>query len=160
MAALALLAALIGFVILAASHRSCGEHDRPTAKYDAHTSGGSIFSSSPSPTPISTRKARASWYDVPAGSLAGRRAASDEYTAAHDHLPLGTLVRVTNLKNDKSVLVRITDRGIHNRKVQLDLCKEAAEELGMIRQGVARVRMEVLPDVHTGQPPATETAAP
>ncbi|MEP6821326.1 MAG: septal ring lytic transglycosylase RlpA family protein [Chthoniobacterales bacterium] len=144
-AALALLGALAVLVILAVSHRS---------------SGGSFASSSPSPTPISSRKARASWYDVSPGSLAGRRAAPGEFTAAHDSLPIGTLVRVTHLKNHKSVLVRITDRGIHNRNVQLDLCKDAAEQLGMLRQGVARVRMEVLPEVHTGAPPATETAAP
>lgn len=159
-AALALLAALLGFVILAVSHRASGEHGRSIGKHDAHTPSGSSFSNSPSPTPISSRKAKATWYDVPADSLAGRRAASDEYTAAHDSLPLGALVRVTNLKNQTSVLVRITDRGIHNRNVQIDLCKEAAEALGMIRQGVARVRLEVLPDVHTGEPPATETAAP
>jgi hypothetical protein len=86
------------------------------------------------------------WYRVPADSLAKRRAGKDELTAAHNRLPLGTLVRVTHLANGKSVIVRITDRGITSRRVLIDLCKEAAEQLGMISQGSARVRLEVLPD--------------
>ena len=86
------------------------------------------------------------WYIVPPNSLAKRRAASDELTAAHNRLPLGTRVRVTHLANGKSVVVRITDRGIHTRRVLIDLCKEAAAKLDMLREGSARVRLEVLPD--------------
>jgi rare lipoprotein A len=86
------------------------------------------------------------WYAVPVDSLANRRAGKGEFTAAHNHLPLGSLVRVTHLANGKSVIVRITDRGITKRGASIDLCKEAAEQLGMIREGMARVRMEELPD--------------
>lgn len=86
------------------------------------------------------------WYGVPADSLAKRRAGKDELTAAHNHLPLGTMLRVTHLANGKSVIVRITDRGITKRGASIDLCKEAAEQLDMISEGMARVRMEELPD--------------
>jgi rare lipoprotein A (peptidoglycan hydrolase) len=86
------------------------------------------------------------WYDVPRESLARRRAGQTELTAAHNRLPIGALVRVTNIKNDKSVVVRITDRGITNNRAKIDICKEAAIELGMLRQGITRVRIEVLPD--------------
>ena len=86
------------------------------------------------------------WYDVPSDSLARRRAGKSEFTAAHNRLPLGTMVRVTHLANGKSVVVRITDRGITNRHALIDLCKEAAEKLGMLREGSARVRLEILPD--------------
>ena len=86
------------------------------------------------------------WYVVPANSLARRRAGKNEYTAAHNHLPLGAMVRVTYLANGKSVIVRITDRGITDKRVMIDLCKEAAAELGIISEGMARVRMEELPD--------------
>jgi rare lipoprotein A len=105
------------------------------------------------------REGYATWYDVPEESLAARRAVSNEYTAAHNRLPLGTLVRVTHLKNGKSVIVRITDRGITDRKVRLDVCKEAAEELGMVTKGVARVRMEIVPDEHGVSPDEVQTAA-
>jgi rare lipoprotein A len=53
---------------------------------------------------------------------------------------------VTCLANGKSVIVRITDRGIPGRHALIDLCKEAAEKLGILREGSARVRLEVLPD--------------
>jgi rare lipoprotein A len=86
------------------------------------------------------------WYKVPPNSLAKRRAGKDELTAAHNRLPLGARVRVTHLANGKSVVVRITDRGIRDRHVLIDLCKEAAEQLDMLREGSARVRLEILPD--------------
>ena len=86
------------------------------------------------------------WYDVPTKSLAKKRAGKDELTAAHNRLPLGTRVRVTHLKNNKSVVVRITDRGIGNRRFAIDLCKEAADRLGMLSEGQAKVRLEVIPE--------------
>lgn len=94
--------------------------------------------------PRPARVVTASWYDVPVDSLAKRRAGLRELTAAHDKLPLGTRVRVTHLENGKSVTVRITDRGIQSRKIKLDICREAAQELDMVSEGLARVRMEVL----------------
>ena len=92
------------------------------------------------------REVYAVWYDVPPRSLARRRAGKDELTAAHNRLPLGTLVCVTNIKNGKCAVVRITDRGITNRRAKIDICKEAAERIGILREGIARVRLEVLPD--------------
>lgn len=85
------------------------------------------------------------WYKVPPTSLAHRRAGPNEFTAAHNRLPLGTLVRLTNLKNGCTVVVRITDRGIPRSRAKIDICKEAAESLGFVREGIIRVRMEVLP---------------
>jgi len=106
------------------------------------------------------REVNAAWYDVPDASLAKRRAGSSELTAAHNRLPIGTLVRVTNLNNHKSVTVRITDRGIRDRRVKIDLCKEAAEELAMVRKGIARVRMEIIPEDQGASPENGHTAAP
>lgn len=106
--------------------------------------------SRPTPSPaervVETRIVRTAWYDVPEDSLAKERAEPREFTAAHNELPIGTRVRVTHLTNGKSTIVRITDRGIHSSRVRLDVCREAAEELGIISKGIARVRMEVLAD--------------
>src|SRR5947207_1411550 len=88
----------------------------------------------------------ATWYKIPATSLPKRRASKDEFTAAHNRLPLGTRVRVTHLANGKNIVVRITDRGISKRGVVIDLSKEAAEKLDMLHEGSARVRLEILPD--------------
>jgi rare lipoprotein A len=65
-------------------------------------------------------------------------------TAAHRSLPLGTRVRVTHLENGRSVVVRINDRGPYKRGVIIDLSRRAANEIGMVRQGRARVRVEVV----------------
>jgi rare lipoprotein A len=101
-----------------------------------------------------TEEGMASWYPVPPKSLAKKRAGKDELTAAHNRLPLGTKVRVTHLKNGKNVVVRITDRGNFKRHAIIDLSKEAAEKLDMIREGSARVRLEILPDDKSTKTPA------
>lgn len=80
----------------------------------------------------------------------GRKTASGErfdkfaLTAAHKTLPLGTMVRVTNLRNGESVEVKINDRGPHTKGRIIDLSRGAAEEIGMVRAGTARVRLEVI----------------
>jgi len=105
------------------------------------------------------REGYAVWYAVPIDSLANRRAGKDEFTAAHNHLPLGTTVRVTHLANGKSVIVRITDRGITKRGATIDLCKPAAEKLGILSEGMARVRIEELPDDTGTDAPDSKAAA-
>lgn len=67
-----------------------------------------------------------------------------KYTAACNVLPLGTWVKVTNVNNDKSVIVYINDR-LHHRNTRLiDLSKTAAQKLGYIKKGLTRVKVEVL----------------
>ena len=88
---------------------------------------------------------RASWYG---GSFQGHETASGEdynmtdLTCAHRSLPLGTLVRVTNLTNHKSVVVRVNDRGPYLANRIVDLSYAAAHFLGF--KGTARVRLDVL----------------
>ena len=69
-------------------------------------------------------------------------------TAAHRTLPLGTVVRVTNLENGRSVVVRINDRGPygrnHRRGTIIDLSRAAAQRLRFIEDGLVRVKVEVL----------------
>ncbi len=72
-------------------------------------------------------------------------------TAAHKHLPLPTNVRVTNLENGRSIIVRVNDRGpfpsAHNprsgRRI-IDLSQAAAKRLGFYRKGTARVRVQTI----------------
>ena len=67
-------------------------------------------------------------------------------TAAHRTLPFNTRVRVTNLSNGKSVVVRINDRGPFVSDRIIDLSYGAAEEISMVGPGTARVTLEILPD--------------
>ena len=91
----------------------------------------------------------ASWYGP---RFHGRRTANGEIfnqhemTAAHRRLPLGTVVKVTNLDNGKSVVVRINDRGPYIKGRILDLSRAAAAELDMVEDGTVRVSIETLPD--------------
>jgi rare lipoprotein A len=73
----------------------------------------------------------------------GERYDPEAITAAHRTLPLDTVAHVTNLRNGRSVMVRINDRGPYAQERVIDLSRAAARLLGMKEQGVARVRIEV-----------------
>ncbi len=94
----------------------------------------------------------ASWYG---GRFNGRRTASGErfdmnaMTACHPTLPFGSVVRVVDLDNHKSVVVRITDRGYLYSGRILDLSFGAARKLGMIKPGLASVKLVVLSRGHS-----------
>lgn len=89
----------------------------------------------------------ASWYGP---QFHGKTTANGEvfnqlaYTAASKSLRFGTLLKVTNLRNNKSVIVRINDRGPYIGGRQLDLSKAAAQALGMVKRGVIRVNVQQL----------------
>lgn len=68
----------------------------------------------------------------------------NELTAAHRTLPFGTKVKVTNVKNGKSVIVKINDRGPHHKSRVLDLSKTAFNEIGSINSGTLNIEMEVI----------------
>ena len=65
-------------------------------------------------------------------------------SAAHKTLPFGTVVRVTNLNNGRSIDVRINDRGPFIKNRVIDLSKGAAQKIDMIREGVVPVRLQIL----------------
>ncbi len=96
---------------------------------------------------VSSFKGLASWYGP---GFHGNRSANGEIfnqnalTAAHRTLPFGTQVRVTNLNNGLSVVVRINDRGPYSGRRIIDLSAAAARTLGMMQTGVATVSLEVL----------------
>ncbi|TAH02059.1 MAG: septal ring lytic transglycosylase RlpA family protein [Sphingobacteriales bacterium] len=84
------------------------------------------------------------------GKFNGRKTSTGELfdekkmTCAHNTLPLNTWVKVTNLRNNKSVVVRVNDRLHHKNKRLVDLSKAAATKLGYIGRGLTRVKVEVL----------------
>jgi rare lipoprotein A len=90
---------------------------------------------------------QASWYGA---EHQGKITASGEpfnmhaLTAAHRELPFGSRVRVTNLNNGRSVIVRINDRGPFRKGRIIDLSRQAAEQLDMLKTGTAPVKIEVL----------------
>lgn len=99
------------------------------------------------PRVLAVKTGQASWYGP--GFYGGRTASGERLTrgtltAAHRNLPFGTKVRVTNLWNGRSAVVRINDRGPFHGNRLIDLSHGAADALGLISSGVAQVRLEVL----------------
>ena len=86
----------------------------------------------------------ASYYKSGHQTANGERFDPSGLTAAHRTLPFGTMVLVTNLESGKSVVVRINDRGPFKRKRVIDLSLGAAKVIGLVRAGIAPVRVEPL----------------
>ena len=97
--------------------------------------------------PLAFDQGEASYY---ADAFEGHPTASgepfrqDQMTAAHRSYPFGTVLRVINTSNNREVIVRVNDRGPVKESRVLDVTRRAAEDLRMIREGTARVRIEVL----------------
>lgn len=97
------------------------------------------------PAGAQTQKGKASFYSKRAtGSRtsSGERLHHDSLTCAHRTYPFGTLLKVTNERNGKWVVVRVTDRGPHSRGRIIDLSHRAAQQIGIVNQGVATVKVE------------------
>jgi rare lipoprotein A len=111
-------------------------------------SGCSILQTKPSVNWIGyTEKGKASFY---ANRHQNRKTASGEpykyelQTAAHKELPFGSMVRVTNLDNGKSVIVKINDRGPFAKGRIIDLSRSAFQKIGNTSKGIIEVQIEVL----------------
>ncbi|WP_017733664.1 septal ring lytic transglycosylase RlpA family protein [Nafulsella turpanensis] len=130
---------------------SCGPSEEENANgADTFSTEPLVFEKTSNPIEekqdkILPQEGRASFY---ANSFQGKPTASGElydssaFTAAHKTLPFGTRVKVTNLRNNKSVVVTINDRGPFHQKRIIDLSKAAAHELGFIDRGTTKVRLE------------------
>jgi rare lipoprotein A len=117
-----------------------------------HLTLATTATAAPEKTPIlETQKGKATYYGK---KFHGRKTSSgekfhnDHPVAAHPTWPFGTLVRVTNLANGKTLTVRIIDRGPSRRQrrkgIIIDVSRGAAKVLGFIKQGIARVRLDVI----------------
>ncbi len=114
------------------------------------------------PRPLKREAGWASWYGE---ELQGQPTASGEpydmngLTAAHRNLPLGTTVQVTNLRNKRTVLLRINDRGPNLDGRLIDVSWAAAQRLGFVQAGLTRVKLRVV-QYPKSATPESGTAAP
>lgn len=96
----------------------------------------------------SVQQGKASWYGIRCNggthTASGERLHNDAATAAHKTLPMGTRVRVTNLANGKSEIVRITDRGPYKPGRIIDVTEGVAKRLDFYSRGIVPVKVEVL----------------
>ncbi|HUI41798.1 MAG TPA: septal ring lytic transglycosylase RlpA family protein [Terriglobia bacterium] len=128
-----------------------------SAKSEAHVPTRYVNAAPVSIVPLNLREVGlASWYGL---ESAGTTASGEPYdlnqlTAAHRTLPLNSRIRVTNLKNGRSVMLRINDRGPNVRGRLLDVSRAAAERLGFVNSGKTRVQVTVMryPKGYIAQP--------
>src|SRR5215469_11287197 len=112
--------------------------------------------------PAGSHPTLASWYGP---GFNGHRTSNgeifnrDKLTAASRTLPLGTYARITNLDNGKSVIVRVNDRGPYVRGRGIDLSHAAAVRVGLVRQGVGRVRVARLDTTASAIPDSPEPSS-
>lgn len=154
---LARAAARLTTATLLLSSLACSPEPTPVLRQEADLSPRSDVAGRPGPVETRWYYPReeagpgqlglATWYGA---RFEGRRTGSgeifdkDSFTAAHRTLPFASLVRVTNLANGRSVVVRINDRGPFGRGRIIDVSYAAARALGFHRHGITRVRITLL----------------
>jgi rare lipoprotein A len=94
--------------------------------------------------PVKASDGVASFYTEDTETASGEKFNPHAMTAAHPSLPFGTRLRVTNLRNGRSVVVRINDRGPFVSGRVVDVSYSAAESLGMVQSGLAKVKLDVV----------------
>ena len=138
---------LVGAIVLACSLASAGL----VLSQDTDINNGQVPSEPPEKNPESPEAKQTGLVAFYHMTFQGRRTASgesfdhNELTAAHKSLPFGTLVRVINLHNKKSVIVRVNDRGPMQADRVIDVTRRAAGLLGFLHGGLTRVVLEILP---------------
>lgn len=104
--------------------------------------GIAVFAFAPMPdAKAGEQSGLASWYQLPGRTACGGRHNPDAMTAAHRTYPCGSRVRVTNLRNGRSAVVTVVDRGPFVRGRIIDMSRGAARSIGLIQSGVGRVRV-------------------
>jgi len=135
------------FVLAPSADPTSARMSNPSPAVSALHSKNSAKANPAEPKPMAVWECVSSWYGE---DFDGQPTATGETydmygaTAAHPTLPLGSIVRVVNIRNDRSEIVRINDRGPYIPGREIDVSYEVARELGFENHGVARVRLELL----------------
>lgn len=146
------MAGLIFGTLSAATFSGCGPRrpeipaESPAVPENAYSVGGKTYYRLDSAHEF-VEEGVASWYGAPfhaKNTANGEVYDMEAMTAAHKTLPFGTMVLVKNLENNRTVVVRINDRGPFCRDRIIDLSRRAAREIGMIRNGTAAVEISAL----------------
>lgn len=131
------------FIILACANATMAQNDNAKSKSEASPK-------TPAKRVKKTAKIQYGMASFYHNKFQGRKTSSgelydqDKMTAAHNGLPLNTWIRVTNIRNGRTVIVKINDRLHHRNERLVDLSRKAASSLGYIGRGLARVKVEVL----------------
>jgi rare lipoprotein A len=135
-------------LILAVSHNAFAQSEKPAAASAPVVAAAAAPAPAPAATPVAdAAEGKLAYYGK---KFAGRKTASGErfnpaaLTMAHKTLPMGTLVRITNVKTKRSVVVRVNDRGPSQADRIGDVSLAAARKLGMLHAGVVTAKLQVV----------------
>ena len=126
------------------------QHNRTTSLFPVNTPVASAKKHTPFAPPKNAGDTQiasqglASFYSEGARTASGEKFDARELTAAHPTLPFGTRLRVTNVATGRSVTVRVNDRGPYVPGRVVDVSHSAADALGMVGKGIAKVRLDVV----------------
>ena len=129
------------FTILLFTIFSCSSISPSNLNYFSKKTGGNVQNTREQMDGI------ASWYGP---NFHNKKTANGEiynqnaYTVAHRILPLGSIIKITNLENSKKIYARVNDRGPYKKKRIVDVSKKIATELGFIDKGTARVKLDII----------------
>jgi rare lipoprotein A len=131
-----------GFV---SSSRQSSQHDRTASFFTSrHVASARKHTPFARHTPATPTQGVASFYTEGQQTASGEKFDTNELTAAHPTLPFGTRLRVTNVATGKSVTVRVNDRGPYVPGRVVDVSHSAANALGMVESGIAKVKLDVV----------------
>ena len=140
-----------GIVLTAATLAACAQSSVVADRSSFHTNRSVASNRAPAAQtaalttpPQAHNSGLASYYSEGTRTASGERFDARELTAAHPTLPFGTRLRVTNVTTGKSVTVRVNDRGPFVPGRVVDVSYSAAESLGMVGRGVAKVKLDVV----------------
>jgi rare lipoprotein A len=147
MSANSVISRIFGVVIVGVALVSCSSPQSSDGRKELETTAAAIKRQALKPTgQVETGKA--SWYSVRTNggtrTASGERLRNDAATAAHRTFPMGTMVKVTNLRNGRSQIVKITDRGPFIKDRIIDVTIGTAESLDMVKSGVVPCKVERL----------------
>lgn len=111
------------------------------------TSAAAAATDSVAAEPVIYQRGKATYYGRKwhgRRTSSGKRLNINGYQCAHRTLPFGTKVKVTNTTNGRSCIVEVVDRGPHSRGLVIDLTDKAASDIGLLRQGIAPVTLEIV----------------
>ena len=144
-----LLVVVLGAASLAAcaqsSRQASFQHDRtPSSAANKHVASVRKHTPFARHTPATPTQGVASFYTEGQETASGEKFDTNDLTAAHPTLPFGTRLRVTNVATGRSVTVRVNDRGPYVAGRVVDVSHSAANALGMVESGTAKVKLDVV----------------
>ena len=138
----------ISITVLCIALCGCATHMLTSSNAASADAPGELVGTTNTTTAITTQEGIASWYNIKTNygtqTASGRPLRNDAFTAAHKEWPMGSKVKITNLRNGSTEVLTITDRGPYIKGRVIDVTAGSAQRLGFYEDGLTRTKIELL----------------